>query len=176
MSYISNQFPTFLFCGQHTKSHRVLGLSNNYHLFLYPLLGQVICAIHRMSCLYIHFIQTWSPVVSHNEQPLHQPVLNCKYWPVLFYFIKWNINKFTNKGTSSKAFDDIQNILLGGISDNMTSLSQTCKYGAMNKIEKKGYHVIKYVSRAFTLQEDTTVYSKIIKFWVYFYLGNTTQC
>ena len=67
---------------------------------------------------------TWSPGLSNNEQPCYQPVLECAYWTVLGCLNKWNIIKFTNKGTPSEEFYEIHRILLDGISENMASLVQ----------------------------------------------------
>ena len=72
----------------------------------------------------------WYPGVSHMEQPLYKPILDCIYWPVLGSFKNWNIIIFTNKIGFSEDFSYIHNIVLGGISDNMASLLQTEKYGA----------------------------------------------
>ena len=72
---------------------------------------------------------------------------------MLGYLNNWNINKFTNKGTSSEDFNYIHKILLHGISDIMSSLVNTCNYGAINTTDtKKGYYVIKYVPEILTLQ------------------------
>ena len=46
----------------------------------------------------------------------------------------------------------------------MASLIQPGKYGAVNTTDtsKMGYYVIKFVSEAYTLQEDTTCYIQIM--------------
>ena len=46
--------------------------------------------------------------------------------------------KFTNKITSSEDFVDIHNIFLDGISDNVASIVQKVKDGAINTIYLKG--------------------------------------
>ena len=53
-----------------------------------------------------------------------------------------------HKATKSEAFEDIYQVVLDGISGNMSSLVQPNNFGAMNKIDtsKMGYYVIKFVS------------------------------
>ena len=50
------------------------------------------------------------------------------------------------------------------ISDNMASLVESRKYGAINTIatENNGIYVIIFTSEAYTLQDNTTIYGKII--------------
>ena len=64
---------------------------------------------------------------------------------------------------TSKAFEDINKVVLDGISENMYVLVQPDKYGAANTTysTKMGYYVIYSVYDAYTLQEDTTCYGKI---------------
>ena len=66
--------------------------------------------------------KTWYHGVSHKEQLLYQPVLYFTYWPVLDSLNNRNIIKFSNIGTSSEDFNNIQNIFLDGISGNMDSI------------------------------------------------------
>ena len=49
-------------------------------------------------------------------------------------------------------------MVFDGISDKMDSLGQSGKYGTINTTDTStmGYYVIKFVSEAYTLQEDTT--------------------
>ena len=88
---------------------------------LEPKLGQGICAIWGIMCVFVDFTsmldKTWSPVVSHNYQPWYKPFLDSTYWPMLGYFNNWNIIEFNNKGTSSEDFDYVNKIFLDGISD-----------------------------------------------------------
>ena len=55
---------------------------------------------------------------------------------------------------ASEAFEEIHQVLLHGISENMASLVQSGKYGAMNTTFPKTiyYYVLKFVSEAYTLQ------------------------
>ena len=52
-----------------------------------------------------------------------------------------------------------------GISDNMASLIQLEKFGAINALypTTMGYYVIKFLSEPYTLQEDHTKYGQLIK-------------
>ena len=69
----------------------------------------------------------------------------------------------SSKSNSSETFDEIHQVVLDGISDNMASLVESVKYGAINTIDTStnGFYVIMFTSGAYTLQENTTIYGKI---------------
>ena len=92
------------------------------------------------------------------------PVINCTYWPVLGPYNNWNIIHITPKAIPSEAFDDIHQVVLDGISDNMDSLVQSGMYGAINTYETttNGFYVIKLISEAYTLQNNTTIDGQVI--------------
>ena len=56
-------------------------------------------------------------------------------------------------------------VVVYGISDNMASLAQLCKYGAINEADPitMGYYGIKYLSEPYTFQEDQTTAEKVSK-------------
>ena len=64
----------------------------------------------------------------------------------------------SNKATTGEYFEEIHQVVLDDISDNMASLVQSGKYGAMNTTETPamGYYVIKFVSEPYTLPDETT--------------------
>ena len=66
------------------------------------------------------------------------------------------IIKLSHKATSSEEIDIIHQVLLKGISDNMDELVKTGKCGFINIIDTTTmvYYVIKFVSEAYTLQEE----------------------
>ena len=47
----TNQFPTLVFCGPHSKPHGARGLLKHYHLRFDPKLGMGKCAIRRIPCV-----------------------------------------------------------------------------------------------------------------------------
>ena len=47
-------------------------------------------------------------------------------------FNNWNIITLSDKSTTGDAFEDINQVVLDGISDNMASLVQSGKYGTIN--------------------------------------------
>ena len=61
-------------------------------------------------------------------------------------------------------FEEIHQVVFDGIIDNMTSLFQSGKYGAINTTDtsKNGYYVIKFISEAYTLQNNTKIDGQII--------------
>ena len=82
---------------------------------------------------------------------------NGSYWPVIGSFNNWNIITLSHRATTSETFEDINQIILDGISDSITSLVQYVKYDAINTTETStmGYYVIKFVLEAYNLQEDS---------------------
>ena len=76
---------------------------------------------------------------------------------------KYNIIKFPHKATSSEYLDKIHQVFLDFISENMSALLKTGKCFSVNTtyITTISYYVIKFLSEAYTLQEDTTCYGKI---------------
>ena len=65
----------------------------------------------------------------------------------------------SQKSTPYDAFDEIHQVVLDGISDNMTSLVESVKYGAINTTDAitNRFHVIMLTSGAFKLQDNTTI-------------------
>ena len=85
-------------------------------------------------------------------------------WPVLGAFNNWNIIEFSSKSTSSETFYAIHQVVLDGISDNMASLVESGKYGAINKTDTStnGFYVIMFTSGEYKLQENTTIDGQIL--------------
>ena len=108
---------------------------------------------------------TWAYVVETNKQLSYQPVVEFAYYPVLGSFNNWNTIWFTNKIAILKDFDTVHKVVMYGISDNMASLIQLEKFGAINALypTTMGYYVIKFLSEPYTLQEDHTKYGQLIK-------------
>ena len=92
------------------------------------------------------------------QQPWLQPVICIDYWLMTGSFQNWNFIAFLHKAKKVEDFKDIYNVAFDGISDNMSSLVQYGKYGAINKTYTSimGYYMIKYVSDAYNLQYDIT--------------------
>ena len=61
-------------------------------------------------------------------------------------------------------FDEIHQVVLDGISDNMTSLVESGKYVAINTPDTStnGFYVIIFKSGAYTIQENTTIDGQIL--------------
>ena len=121
----TNQFPTLLFCGKHTKPHDARGLSKNYHLCFVKKLGHGICATFRIPCDCVTCTsmldKPWISGITSKKEARYQPVTSCTYWPVLGSFKNWNIIHMSSKSTPSKDFEEIHQVVLDGISDNMAS-------------------------------------------------------
>ena len=77
----------------------------------------------------------------------------------------WNIINLTNKNTLSEDFDEVNQLVLDGISNNMSSLVHTGKYGAINTADTKtlGRDVVKYLYQSYTLKEDKITYGQVGK-------------
>ena len=66
--------------------------------------------------------------------------------------------------TPSDAFDEIQQVVSDGITENMASLVESEKYGSINTIDKttNGFYVIMFTSESYTLQDNTTIDNQIM--------------
>ena len=153
-----------LFCGPHEKPHGVRGLSKNYHLQLDPKFGHGSkCTIQRITCDCISCTtildKSLAYKVDPKKYPHYQPVVGCTHWPVLGSFNNCKIIQFSNKATSSEYFDVVHKVVLDGISENMVSLLQLGKYGAINAADPTtmGYYVINCLSEPYTLKEYHTI-------------------
>ena len=159
----TNQFPAWTFCGPYYKPHGARGLSKHYHFRFDPKLGNGICAICRIPCSCVACTsmldKPWIFGIPPYEQERYKPVTKCTYWPVLGYFKYWNIILLSQKSTPSDTFDEIHQVVIDGISDNMTLLVESGKYGSINTTDTKtnGFYVIMLTSEAYTLQDNTTI-------------------
>ena len=72
--------------------------------------------------------------------------------------------QWSQKSTAYDEFDEINQVVIYGINDNMASLVESEKYGAINKTETKTKlcYVIMFASEAYTLQYNTTIYGQMI--------------
>ena len=108
---------------------------------------------------------TWDYGVEPTKNPRYQPVDECTYLHVLGSLNIRNIVNFTNRTTSSDDFDAVHKVVIDDISDNLVSLVQLGKYGAINASDPTtmGYYVINYLSEPYTLQEYQTTYGQVIR-------------
>ena len=98
------------------------------------------------------------------KQARYQPVKNYTYWPVLGLYKNWNIIELTPKPTPFEAFDEIHQVVIDKISDNTASLVKSGKYVAINTSDTTTnvFYVIKLISEAYTLQNNTKIDGQII--------------
>ena len=101
-----------------------------------PKLGMRVCEIRRISCACVACTsmleKSWIYGIPSDKQDRYKHVTKCTYWPVVWAFNNWNIIKLSSKSTSSDTFDEIHQVFLDGISDNVASLVESGKYGAIN--------------------------------------------
>ena len=145
-----------------------MGFSKHYNLRFDTNLGHDICAIRRIPCAYVGCTsmldKPWVSSMLSKKQASYQPVANCTYWPVLGSYNNWNIIELTPKSTPFEAFYEIYKVILDGISENISSLVKSSIYGAI-KIDdttSNGLYVIKFLSEACTLQNNTTIDGEVI--------------
>ena len=85
----TNQFPSLLFCGPHSKPHGTRGLDNHYHFRFYPKLGMGVCAIRRIPCACVACTsmldKPWISGIKLDQQDWYKPVTKFTDWPVLMY-------------------------------------------------------------------------------------------
>ena len=136
---------------------------NHYHLRFDPKLGHDICEIFRIPCACVGCTSIldkhWIYGILSKKQARYQPVTNCTYWTVLGSYNNWNIIKLTKKPTPFEEFDEINQFILDGISDNMASLVQSGIYGTSHTDDNttNGFFVIQFISEAYTLQNNKTI-------------------
>ena len=106
----------------------------------------------------------WVYGILSKRKARYQPVTNCTYWPVMGLYKNWNITDLTPKSTPFEAFHEINNVVIDGISENTSSLVQSGVYGAINKDDTttNGFYVIQFLSDAYKLQNNTTIYGQVI--------------
>ena len=82
---------------------------------------------------------------------------------MLGFFNKWEIIKLPNKATTCEEFEEIHKVVLSGIIENNASFFQSYEYGTTSTTypTKLGYYVVKYVSEAYILHDNTTCNGKI---------------
>ena len=106
----------------------------------------------------------WIYGISSDKQERYKPVTKCTYCPVLGYFNTCNIIQLSQKSTPSDKFYEIHRVVLDGISDNMASLVEPGKYGAIDTDDTatNGFYFIMFQSEAYKLQDNTTTDGQII--------------
>ena len=151
------------------KLHGARGLGKNYHFsFLFKSRSWHMCNYPHTMCLCWVYINAWPTMDLRysvkKKQSRYQPVVTCNYWPVLGPYNNWNIIHLTLKSIPSEAFDEIHHVVLDGISENMASLVQSGMYCAINTNDNtsNGFYVIKFISEACTLKNNTTIDGKFI--------------
>ena len=143
-------------------------MSNHYHLRFDPKLGNGVCVIFHIPCACVAYTsmldKLWISGIPPDKQKRYKPVTKCNYWTVLGSFNNWNIIKLSQKSTSSEIFDEIYQVVIDGISDNMASLVKSGKYVAINTTDTTTnvFYVIVFTSKAYTLQDNTTINEQII--------------
>ena len=107
--------------------------------------------------------KTWISGIPPKKQACYQPVTNYNYWPVLGSYNNWNIIELTPQKKTFEAFDEIHKVIFGKISENMDSLVQSGMYDAINKhyTTTNGFYVIRLISEAYTLQNNTKFMDKL---------------
>ena len=75
-----------------------------------------------------------------------------------------NIIELSSNSTSTETFDEIHQDILDGISDNIASLVESGKYGAINTTDTStnGFYAILFTSGVYTPQENTTIDGQIL--------------
>ena len=101
----------------------------------------------------------WISGIPSEEQERYKPFTKYTYWLVLGSFNNWNIIQLSQKSTTPDAFDEIHQVVIDGISDNMTLLVESGNYGAINTTDTStnGFYVIMFTSVAYTLQDNTRI-------------------
>ena len=127
-----------------------------------------ISAIFRIPCACVactsNLDQPWISGIPSKKQARYQHFTEYTYWPFLGSFNNCNIIHISQKSTPFEVFEEIHQVFLDVVSDNMASLVQSDKYGAINTADTTtdGYSFIMFISESYTLQNNTTIYGQII--------------
>ena len=84
-----------------------------------------MCSSHYimfLCCIYINARKPWISGIPLDSQEHYKPVTKCTYFPVLGSFKNWNIIQLSQNSTPSDTFDETNQVVIDGISDNMESL------------------------------------------------------
>ena len=144
------------------------GLSKHHHLRFDPKLDNGVYEIIHIPCACVACIsmleKTWISGIPSDKQDRYKPVTNCTYWPVLGSLSNWDIILLSQKSDPYDAFDEIQQVVLDGISDNTASLVESGKYSAIDTTDTATnvFYVIMFTSEAYKLKYNTTIDGKII--------------
>ena len=124
----TNQLPALPFCGPHPKPHKARETTNHYHLRFDTKLGHGIFEIIHTPFACVGFTSVlekpWISGIPSNKQELCEPITNCTYWPVMGSYNNFNVIELSPKSIPFEAFDEIYKVILGIISENVTSLVQ----------------------------------------------------
>ena len=153
-----NKSPALPCFGPHSKTHGTRGLSKHYHLRFDPKLGNGLCEMFCIPCTCVictpMLDKPWISGIPLGKQERYKHVTNCIYWPVLGPLNNWYNIQLAQKSTPYYAYDETHQVIFDRISDNMASLVEPGKYGAINKTdtETNGFYVIMVTLEAYKLQ------------------------
>ena len=118
-----------------------------------------------MPVLHVHQCsKNFGFLIYNQKQARYQPVTYCTYWTVLGSYNNSNFIHLRPKSTHFDAFDEIHQVILDRIGDHMASLVQSVKHGSTNTADTTTnlFYVINFISKAYTLQNNTTIDRQII--------------
>ena len=162
MSWKNTLFPKLPAPESQPNVHGKHGVMTHYHFRVDPKLGEGKCAIRRIPCACAACIEQmqkhWDPKIKDpSEQPRYSPVQQCTYSSILGAYNDWVIMDFKNKATPEEEFDELHAIVLDGMAESKAQLVEIDGYGALSTDDDRteGYYIVRFVSCAYTLQEDT---------------------
>jgi hypothetical protein len=135
-----------------------------------PKLTEGQCAMRRIPCLCEECTKQldkdWIPQVPAADQPRYGKVERCKYSNILGSYNDWIIMPFKHGvDNSEEDMDDIHQMILNSIAGQMAATIEKNSFGVVNTDDQRtdGFYVIKFLSKAYTLQEDITVNDELLK-------------
>ena len=148
----TNQLPALTFFGPYSKPRGARGLIEHYHSGFDPKPGNGVCTIICIPCACVSctsmIYKPWISGIPSDEQERYKPVTKCTYWTILGSFKNWSIIQLSQKSTPPDKFNEIYHVVLDRISDNMASLVESGKYGAINTTDTATtrFYVIMFTS------------------------------
>ena len=122
-----------------------------------------VCEIRRIPCACVACTSMLDkPLISGISSDKQELYNLSPSAPTGHYQDPLSIGKLSNchqKSSSSDTFDEIHQVVLDGISDNMASLVESGKYGAINTTDTPTnlFYVIMFASGVYKQQENTKI-------------------
>ena len=133
---------------------------------MYPMLGKGKCEIIPIAGACLPWTNNmdaqWFTCNRDVEHPRYWRVDNVVYVSNIGSFNEWKPVTFDNSSTTEEEFDDINQVIIDGISYKIWSFVTRGYFGTVSNdnTKKDGYYMLKFTSNNYTIQEDVILYGR----------------